>query len=169
MHYPITHLGTVYACNHLNPVVRQVQWTENGVITHYNVRVRYSRHCYSREVDAVGPGDVVVPDNRGLRIFCPGRHGESLTAVQMVEGLFIKATSRVALTQEKNWSTYRFYAKQAGRMYFAFFRLSPWLDTVAAAGQKNVDLYVESAYPRGALTAVVRHAPFGKAVALSVE
>ncbi|SHH03266.1 hypothetical protein SAMN02745157_0193 [Kaistia soli DSM 19436] len=164
----INHCGAQYSLGHLNRALAEFRWkTAEKVEVTYSVRIDYSTHCYS---DAGLPrvaGSYIVNDGSSDRIFCPSRHEYSLHLPQIVDGLFAKPTTSVALATTGNWFVYRLTMAPAlpqGEIYYVFFRMHPspvgtWKD-----GAINLDLYVESAYSRANPVASAARMPFGKAV-----
>lgn len=126
--------------------------------------MRFSKHCYSFEHDGgeYPEGSYIFEDRHQTRVFCPVRHACSLDLPSMFRGICVKPTSTVYLTAEKNWTFSLATAIElpAGEKFWIFFHVE------RTAGKKGlpteVDLFVESAYPRPQKPAIARGTPFGK-------
>jgi hypothetical protein len=84
----------------------------------------------------------------------------------MIDGLFVRPTSRVSLTVEDNWTIFHLYspAEHPGAdRYCAFFRLRQ-SGVLLGKGKLPMDMYVESGYARMNPVKVLRHLPFGHAI-----
>ncbi len=107
-------------------------------------------------------------DGNAQRLFCPVRHAHSLLLPAIIDGLFTKPTTTVALTREQNWSIYRLDmtpALEPKQKYFVFFRVRR-SDFPTQVEEIPLDLYVESAYARSDRVeggvVILQRPPFGK-------
>ena len=160
----IQHLGQSYRLGHLAQRVERFQWRgRDKQDIAFSVRVRYSDHCYS--VDGTPPYLAGTYATRGGRLFCPIRHGYSLSLPGLIGGLFTKPTTSVGLTYESNWSIFRLEMTpplRQGHRYYAFFRVKCSDGEPGRTSPYRLDLYVESAYERDRAIHVTSHFPFGK-------
>lgn len=78
----------------------------------------------------------------------------------MINNLFLKPTTLVILTLEKNWSIYR--PLDTGQKYYVFFRVRLSASSNSGMDPHCLDLYVESAYERDQSIKVISRFPFGK-------
>lgn len=154
--------------SHLSQTSADFQWTgQDGTLRTYRVWIRYSNHTYSRElgVDETQATDAYVVDSSPkLRVFCPERYGQTHRLVGMMNGLFEKPTTRVALTHDKNWTTFQLYLPPQGETqhrYCAFFRVKNSVAQPEDGGMHFLDMHVESAYVRTNMVQTVRACPFG--------
>lgn len=167
MHPPtIRYQNAEYHLGHLSQSFGQFDWkAKSGLASRFSVRVRYSDHCYSREIkapDVQAPDDVVVGENP-LRVFCTARHAGSKDLTAMTSGLFAKPTTTVALTSaNRNWHIYQLYSQPSPAMrYCVFFRVKREFD-VLPDGTRPLSLFVESAYARDNPVPVIKQVPFGR-------
>jgi hypothetical protein len=165
----IRYQNSAYGLGHLTQSIREFEWTPKGSVkTKFNVKVRYSNHCYSKSVDTPVVDDVVI-DQKPLRVFCPYRHDYTYDLATMIDGVFQKPTTTVQLTQEDNWHIYRIYAKvklYTQDRYCVFFRIKKDHDRLID-GATSLDMHVESAYPRTKIVPTVMRVPFGAAAAMA--
>lgn len=117
----------------------------------FDFSVRYSNHCYSKELlGAVPDGASTFLDSGGKgRLFCPDRYLWSQELPEIVEGLFVKPTSQVKLTIEGNWYVFQLHMKAPlphGETYYCFLRMRH--HGTDDGGLHKMSLQVESAYSR---------------------
>ncbi|MEQ1902081.1 MAG: hypothetical protein ABL866_15280 [Devosia sp.] len=165
----ITHIGSQYATDHLDPHLGQFGWNKDGNQLMIGIHVRYSAHCYS--VSQEGPlpeGAFSFADpGGGARVFSPDRHAHSLLVPAMIGGLIAKPTSPVARTHESNWTIFALQMQPAlapGEIFYVFFRLKAAAGHLAAkfaGGVVALELYVESAYARTSKVRTGERKPFG--------
>jgi hypothetical protein len=165
----LVHFGTDYALKHLVPSYHSFGWTaEDGSHMAFEARVRYSNHCFSEEIGQGVPqtGACALADGNKIRVFCPVRHGHSMTLPEIMTGLFAKVTTPVCLTHENNWTVFRLQMTPAldkGEKYFVFFKVRQANPGVLTPGQPHrLDIYVQSAYGRAAPVETFRRYPFGR-------
>lgn len=170
----IEHNQVLYDLSHLTQRFCEFSWKDKQLEEHtYSVRLRFNDHCYSEEIKdgrILLPNDTVV-SSQPLRVFCPIRHRETPTLIDMMEGLITKPGSTIALTARtkggtKNWKIFRLYPKsdEFGReRYTVFFSIRRGFDGLLD-GARGVDVFVESAYLKDATVPVIKNVPFGSAV-----
>ena len=167
MYHPpsIPHLGQNYSLAHLASHFDQFDWLDREKISHrYRVKVRYSAHCYSEELDLPLPaGSYQVPDKR-VRIFCPIRHAHSLRLPALISGLFRKPSTSIAMTREHNWTIYALNSNPPlapGQRYSVFFRIKK-RPPIGFESAHPLEIFVESAYAREERVHIRENSPFGK-------
>lgn len=131
------------------------------------MRLRYSNHCYSRELDhgeAQSEDAYVVETAPKLRGYCPDRYGHTERLFGMMGGLFEKPTSKVLLTHNKNWTTFQLYLPPEGggqHRYCAFFGVKNSAEQPKDPTLHFLDMHVESGYVRTNMVQTARSCPFG--------
>jgi len=170
----IEYAGKAYTLVHLRQSIRQFKWTpKDAEEVTFSVRLRYSNHCYSRNLD---PGELQQPEHvlcpdRAVRVFCPDRHSHTERLCAMMGGLFDKPGTSVALTQHHNWTTYQIYApvgRAAQVRYCAFFTVRNDTDRPIETGTHALDMYVESAYVKEDSVPTRKRVPFGKVAEMTM-
>ncbi len=165
------HNGHAQDLRHLKRSFRDFNWTaRNGAELTFHVLVRYTDHCYSRELD---DGELqteehsVVSEGPPKRVFCLERYGETQRLCLMINRLLEKPNSPVSLTDgERNWMTYHSYPssdERFGSHYCAFFHLKQNGYVEPDSPVIPLSLYVESAHLRLNKGAIVNQIPFGRA------
>ncbi|WP_187971252.1 hypothetical protein [Aquibium microcysteis] len=153
--------------SHLRQTTTDFDWRSPTGKQTYRVWLRYSTHCYSRELgegETLGESDHVVETHPRLRVYCPERYGQTGRLVIMIRGLFEKPTSKVSLTRERNWTTFTFYEHSEGggqHRYCAFFRIRNSARQLEDPSLHSLEMYVESAYVRSDMVRTLRSCPFG--------
>ena len=149
----ITHLGDEYSLGHLAQIFRTFSWAcVSGAKIDFVVRVRYSDHCISvTRVDpaTLGEHPFDPPDNN--RVFDTDRYKWSLELPEIIDGLFNKPTTPIQLTPEHNGYVFRLHMKHPlglTEKYYCLVRLKRSSAPQAHQASINLDLFVESAYPR---------------------
>lgn len=170
----ISYRGADYALAHLKQSFGKFAWTpKNEAAVSFSMRVRYSDHCYSREIkapDAQAVDDFVVGQTP-LRVFCTDRHHYTPDLVNLINGLFAKPGTSVALTSaNRNWHIFQLYTQPppggGTHRYCVFFNVKKELDALGD-GTLPLDLFVESAYVRDNTVDVIKKIPFGKVAELT--
>lgn len=176
-HQDINNGGHIFTLGHLNQFIGKFSWTPKGTnaAVTFSVRVRYSDHCYSRNLvdgELQTANHSIVNQGPPLRVFCPERYGDTPRLCQMIQGLFAKPGTSVTLTARGNWTIYQLYTppgQQTHLRYCAFFRIKtsdvgPLLD-----GECPLDLFVESGYEKADRAMGQRRAPFGTVAAMTMS
>lgn len=169
----ITHQGNEYSLAGLAQSFKRFNWkTKDGGEVVFSIKVRYSDHCVSREIkhpEVCADGDFIFSENP-VRVFCPDRYSCASMLVGIIDGLFGKPGTSVGLTDaNRNWHTYQLYKPlgvEEQRRYCCFFSLKRRYEALSD-GSLPLDLFVESAYPRGQRVGVVKSIPFGKVAELT--
>jgi hypothetical protein len=164
----IKHCGQDFDVGHLNQHVETCVWTgAEGEFT-CAVKIRYSDHCYSFEDDGSAQPDNshFFDDRNGQpRVFCPTRHIHSCELPAIMRAMCAKPTQQIALTPEKNWTIFRLTMPsplEEGEKFWIFFRLK--LVSGMPRTPTEVDLFVESAYPRQDRPIIGQRSMFGRAL-----
>lgn len=168
-HENFQYRGEVINLSHLGQSSADFNWTGQNKTEHtYRVWLRYSCHCYSRELDE-GENQAadahLVEAAPKVRVYCPDRYAQTQRLAGMMAGLFAKPTSRVALTHDANWTTFQLYAPAEGgaqQRYCAFFRVKNSANQPEDQNLHFLDMHVESAYVRTNMVQTVRSCPFGQ-------
>jgi len=166
-HQSLRQNGTLVDLSHLRQTIACFDWTGPTGRETYRVRLRYSTHCYSRELaegETLGEDACLIETSPRPRVYCPERYGQTGRLVTMIRGLFEKPTSKVSLTHERNWTTYSLYQPLGGggqNRYCAFFRIRNAALQTEDQGPHSLDMYVESAYVRTDMVRTLRSCPFG--------
>lgn len=165
----IKHCDVDFDISHLDQHIENCTWTSaRGKTFTCLVKIRYSSHCYSFEDkgEAQPEGSHLFDDaQRRPRVFCPMRHTHSLELRAMMQGLCAKPTETIFLTPEANWTIYRLSMPSKllqGETFWIFFRLKK--EAEANGLPTEVDLYVESAYPRRDRPVFKRKSMFGRSI-----
>ena len=159
--------GTLIDLSLLSQTSADFDWTSPIGKQTYRVWLRYSNHCYSRELEdgEARPEDAyVVETTPKLRIYCAERYGHTERLVGMMGTLFEKPTSKVSLTYDRNWATFQLYLPPQGgeqNRYCAFFRVKNSSEQPEDPTLHFLDMHVESAYVRTNMVQTVRSCPFG--------
>lgn len=169
----ISYRGEIFELGHLRQSFKTFAWrTREDTTVTFSVRVRFSDHCISREIklpDIKADDDVTVGENP-LRVFCPERHSCTSMLVGIIDGLIKKPGTSVGLTTTKrNWHTFQIYISPehgAQQRYCCFFTLKKPHENLRDE-LLPLDLYVESAYPRGERVGIIKNMPFGKVAELT--
>lgn len=148
----IKHCGQEFDVGHLDQHIETCTWKGAEGDFSCLVKIRYSDHCYSFEDDgSPQPENAhIFKDRKGQpRVFCPTRHIHSWELPGILKGLCSKPTHPVALTPEYNWTIFRLMMPsplEKDEKFWVFFRLK--LASGTFGKPSEVDLFVESAYPR---------------------
>jgi hypothetical protein len=159
--------GALIDLSHLGQTSADFNWNSPIGKQTYRVWLRYSNHCYSRELDngEAQPEDAYVVETAPkLRVYCPDRCSHTERLVGMMGALFEKPTSKVSLTHDKNWTTFQLYLPPEGggqHRYCAFFRVKNSAEQPEDPTLHFLDMHVESAYVRTNMVRTVRSCPFG--------
>ncbi|WP_407192513.1 hypothetical protein [Bradyrhizobium sp. STM 3566] len=148
----IQHCGQEFDVGHLDQHIETCTWTGAAGEFSCLVKIRYSDHCYSYEDDgSEQPENAHIFNDRNgqRRVFCPTRHIHSCELPEILRGLCAKPTHPVALTPERNWTIFRLMMPSpldTDEKFWIFFRLRLLVGNLKKP--EEVDLFVESAYPR---------------------
>lgn len=175
-HQDFQYQGQTIALGHLQQSSADFEWVSKDGVKHiYRVWLRYSNHCYSRELDPDEEQEqdaYVVETEPRLRVYCPVRYSLTPQLVGMMGNLFLKPTSRVSLTMEANWTTYQLYLPHEGgtqQRYCAFFRIRNSSVQPVDGSYHSLDMHVESAYVRSNMVKTERHCPFGQVAQMTKD
>jgi hypothetical protein len=166
-HNNFQYNGTLIDLSHLAQTSSDFNWTSKMGNQAFRVRLRYSNHCYSRELE---DGEVqsenayVVETAPKVRVFCPDRYGHTVKLVSLMGTLFEKPTSKVSLTYDKNWTIFELYQppERGGQQrYCAFFRVKNSAMQPEDPILHFLEVYVESAYVRTNMVKIRRSCTFG--------
>lgn len=165
----INHCDADYDIAHLDQHIESCTWTNAaGKTFTCLVKIRYSSHCYSFEDkgDLQPVGSHLFDDAQGRpRVFCLTRHAHSLELRGMMQGLCANPTETIFLTPEANWTIYRLSMPSKllpNEIFWIFFRLKK--EAEANGLPTEIDLYVESAYPRLNRPTFKRKSMFGRSI-----
>lgn len=149
----IKHIGKDYDLMHLAQRFFKFDWKcADGQNCEFSVRVRYSDHCISDGIKVAPPqGSCLFGNPPKQRVFDLDRHTWSLELPTIIENLIAKPTTALQLTPEGNGYIFRLtmaHSLQAGEKYYCFIRVKRSQTNNASAKERQIDLYVESAYSR---------------------
>ena len=148
-HPPLFIEGKNRDFSHLEPFHIDIDSVKAGKILH--IHVRFTSHCFTKQYDvATHPTDEpILLDAGGYpRSFCPTRHDLSLRIPSLIRALnHPKATVRQT-TEERNW-LHSVTVHEPDGKYHVFFELRR--APLAARHLQDLNLVVESAYPRNAI------------------
>ncbi|WP_156379799.1 MULTISPECIES: hypothetical protein [unclassified Rhizobium] len=165
-HETIFYRNTINDLSHLDQRSYDFSWTEPDYPPfQFKVWVRYSPHCYSRQVDPdeAGPDDVLVYDPHHTRVFCPERYIETPRLVEIINSVMSKPTTRVSTTTKGNQHVFQLFIRNgSSQRYCVFFSLKN-SDVQPIDGSSHyLDAHIESAYVKDERVGVVTSMPFGR-------
>jgi hypothetical protein len=149
----INHCGNEFDLTHLQQSFGTFSWLcLDGGERNFSVRIRYSDHCISEAVVGSYPaGSHVFQAGVPHRIFDVDRYTWSLELPAIIDDLLSRPTTSIQLTPENNGYIFRLamsHPLQANEKYYCFIRLKRSAVPVTNQVDCNLDLFVESAYPR---------------------
>lgn len=150
----VVHHGISYNLKHLNPHERNFTWRcQNGTDVTFQVLIRYSSHCISKEIQGPTPnGTHCFLDHKDVRrVFDLDRYQWSLDLPDVVGDLLLKPTTTIKLTAGHNWYHFRLHMKHplpSGEKYYCFMNLRSCKTVRKNPALHRVSIFVESAYSR---------------------
>jgi hypothetical protein len=163
----VTHCGAKFDIGHLKQHVETCSWTGAAGPFTCSIKIRYSSHCYSIEHKGeVQPPDAFIfQDRKRTQVFSPKRHAHSIELPSILRDLCANPTHPISFTPEDNWTVFRLTMPSPldmGEIFWIFFRLK--LISGVPKKPSEVNLFVESAYPRKLRPKTIRPSMFGRVV-----